>query len=75
MKEIISQELHHITLFQKHLQVLVGCLGTRVPVKGGHIVVHYQNDFLSLAALPGPEWIGISGVDTLLFEFLGPFFL
>ena len=75
MKEIISQKFHHITLFQKHFQVLVGCLGARVPVKGGHIVVHHQDDFLSLAALPGPEWIGISGVDTLLFKFLRPFFL
>ena len=75
MKEIISQELYHIALFQKHLQVLVGCLGARVPVKGGHIVVHHQDDFLSLAALPGPERIGISGVDALFFEFLSPFLL
>ena len=55
---IISQELYHIALFQKHLQVLVGCLGSRVPVKGGHIVVHHQDDFLSLAALLALNGLG-----------------
>ena len=73
MKEIVTQELHHIALFQEHLQVLVGCLGPRIPVKGRHIVVHHQDDLLPLAALPGPERVGISGVDTLLFKFLRPF--
>ena len=74
MEIVVSQELHHIPFLKEHFQVLEGGLGSRIPVKGRHIVVHRQNDFLSLAALSGPERIGISRVDALLFQLILPLF-
>ena len=75
MEEVVSQEFNHITFFQEHFQVLVCGLGTGVLIKRGHVVVHHQDDFLSLAALPCPKWVGAARVDTLAFQFLRPFFL
>ena len=74
MKEIIPQELHHISLLQEHFQILVGGLGTGVLIEGGHIMIHHQDHRLSLAPFPGPERVGISRIDTLLFKLLSPFF-
>ena len=75
VKEIISQKLHHISLFQEHFQILVRGLGTGIPVKCGHIVIHHQHHRLALAALPGPKGVGIAVVDALLFKLPGPLFL
>ena len=75
VEEIVSKELHHISLFQEHFQILVRGLGTGVPVKGGHVVVHHQHHRLALAALPGPKGIGVAIVDALLLKLPGPLFL
>ena len=75
MEEIVTQEFHHVSLFQEHLQILEGGLGTGVLVIRGHIMVHHQDNGLTHAPLPCTEGIGVSGIHALLFKFLGPFFL
>ena len=73
--KVVAEELHHISLLQEHADILPGRPGPGVPVVGGHIVIHHQEDLLSLAALPGAEGIRVSGILALLRELRFPFFL
>ena len=72
MEEIVPQELDHVPLVQEHLQILEGRLGARIPVPGGHVVVHHQENLLSHAPLSRAEGIRIARIIALLREFVAP---
>ena len=74
MEEIISQEFHHITFFQEHLQILERGLGTSIPVISRHIMIHHQDDLLAHTPFTGPEWVRIAVVLTLACQLCRPFF-
>ena len=74
MEEIISQEFHHITFFQEHLQILERGLGTSIPVISRHIMIHHQDDLLAHTPFTGPEWVRIAVVLTLACQLRRPFF-
>ena len=72
MEEIVPQELDHVPLVQEHLQILEGRLGARIPVPGGHVVVHHQENLLPRAPRSRAEGIGIARIIALLREFVAP---
>ena len=59
---IWAQEIHSV-------------VGACIPVVGGHIVIHHQDNLLSAASLSGPEGIGIAVIYILLLKFIRPLFL
>ena len=74
-QEIVPQELHHKALFGKQLQILVGCFGSGVLIKGRNIVVYEQNITLPLSPLSCTKRIRIPGIDILCFQFFLPLLL